>query len=123
MSTLLAFNDDAALVGDFNGQVRTEKRPAELSQEDWAKQVRNYYREPEHWYPDEEGAPFTHHTGGYWYDDKGEMNVEVLEGTKPYETISDDAVGLSVRACFLENVHFWVVADRVRSKSFSIGDA
>ncbi|MEK6283980.1 MAG: hypothetical protein AABN95_26820 [Acidobacteriota bacterium] len=73
-------------------------------------------REPEHWYPDEEGAPFTHHTGGYWYDDKGQMNVEVLEGTKPYETFSDDTMGLSVRAAFLRNVNFWVVADRLRSQ-------
>jgi len=114
MSTLLTFNDRAALVGDFDGHVRTETRPDELSNEDWAKQVRSVYGEPKHWYPDEEGAPFTNHTGGYWFDDKGNMNVEVVHGTQPYETFSDDAVGLSVRAAFLPNIHWWVVADRAR---------
>jgi len=116
MTTLLAFNDRAALIGDFDGRVRTETRPSDLSQEEWTRYLKSHFSEPEHWYPDEEGAPFTHHTGGYWHDEKGQMNVEVLQGIRPYETFSDKAVDLSVRAAFLPNIHFWVIADRTRDQ-------
>jgi len=115
MATLLAFNDSAALVGDFDGHVRTEIRPDNVSEEQWPKHVRSQYSEPKHWYPDAEGAPYTNHTGGYWYDDKGDMNIQVAHSTQPYETFSDDAGDLSVRAAFLKSLHWWVVADRKRN--------
>src|SRR6267143_7070721 len=97
METLLAFNDDAALVGDWEGQVRTKRRPADVASDEWIPQLRSEYGEPEHWYKDAEGAPFSHFTGGYWHEPNGQMNVEVLEGIKPYEAYSDDTSGLAVR--------------------------
>jgi hypothetical protein len=113
MVDLLTFNKDAALVGDWDGRVRTEVRPAEMNVEEWERRVRHAYVEPYHWYADVDGAPFKHFTGGY-YQEAGQVTVEVLEGVKPYETFSDESFGLSVRATFLTNVHKWVVADRER---------
>ncbi|MBC8030185.1 MAG: hypothetical protein H7Z16_08745 [Pyrinomonadaceae bacterium] len=112
MDTLLASNDVAALVGDLDGRVRTAIRSATLSSEEWDKELRYDYQKPEDC-PDAEGAPISELTGEYWHDEKGQM-VGVLEGVKPYETFSDESVGLSVRAAFLPNVQLWVIADRDR---------
>lgn len=95
------------------GKVKFARRDArQLSSDEWIRQLRNDYGDPQHWYKDAEGAPFTHFTGGYWHEPNGQMNVEVLEGTKPYETYSDDISGLAIRAAFLPNVHEWVIDDR-----------
>ena len=53
MDFLLAFNDDAALVGNLAGQVRTESRPAQFSPTDWQVGLHNNYLEPEHGYNEE----------------------------------------------------------------------
>lgn len=119
MGTLLAFNDNAILVGDRDGRVRTESRPAELSRSEWEERLRFDYLEPEHWYKDEEGMPFSHYTGGYW-DENGQMKAEVIEGVKPYEDFSDEVSGLSIRATFLLHIHQWVLADKEREPSDEI---
>jgi hypothetical protein len=109
MDFLLAFNDNAALVGNLEGRVRTEKRPAHLSSQDWEVGLSNNYLEPEHGY-NEEGMPFQNMTGDFRFEN-GQVKVVRLEGVKPYETFSDEASGLSVRAVFLSHLNQWAVAD------------
>ena len=109
MDFLLGFNDNAALVGDLEGRVRTEKRPSQFSSKDWEVGLSNNYLEPEHGY-NEEGMPFMNMTGDFRFEN-GQVKVVRLEGVKPYETFSDDASGLSVRAVFLSHLNQWAVAD------------
>jgi hypothetical protein len=109
MDFLLAFNDDAALVGDLGGQVRTERRSVQLPAKEWTERLRSDYLEPEHGY-NEEGMPFTNLTGDFRWEN-GQVRVVKLEGLKPYETFSDAASGLSVRAVFLSHLNQWAVAD------------
>jgi hypothetical protein len=109
MDFLLAFNDNAALVGDMEGRVHTEKRPAHLSSQDWEVGLSNSYLEPEHGY-NEEGMPFQNMTGDFRFEN-GQVKVVRLEGVKPYETFSDEGSGLSVRAVFLSHLNQWAVTD------------
>lgn len=109
MDFLLTFNNDAALVGNLEGQVRTEKRPAHLSAQDWQVGLSNCYLEPEHGFS-EEGMPFMNMTGDFRFEN-GEVKVVRLEGVKPYETFSDAGSGLSVRAVFLSHLNQWAVTD------------
>jgi hypothetical protein len=109
MDFLLAFNDNAALVGDQDGKVRTETRPAKFSPTVWEGRLRLAYLEPEHGYL-EEGVPFLNMTGSFRFED-GEVKVVKDEGVKPYETFSDETSGLSVRAVFLSHLHQWSITD------------
>ena len=109
MDFLLAFNHAAALVGDMEGQVRTEMRPPQLSAPEWETLLRSAYLEPEHGY-NEEGIPFTNMTGDFRFVN-GEVQVVRLDGVKPYQTYADESSGLSVRAVFLSHLNQWTVAD------------
>ena len=109
MDFLLAFNDTAALVGDMEGQVRTETRPSQLSAPEWEARLGSAYLEPEHGY-NEEGIPFTNMTGDFRFVN-GEVQVVRLDGVKPYQTYADDSSGLTVRAVFLSHLNQWTVAD------------
>jgi hypothetical protein len=109
MNFLLAFNDEAALVGDLEGQVQTKRRPADWSAAEWEERLRSAYLEPERGYGDAEGMPFTNLTGDFRWEN-GQVKVVRLEGVKPYETYSDEASGLSVRAVFLSHINQWTVA-------------
>ena len=109
MDFLLAFNDAAALLGDMEGQVRTETRPPQLSAPEWENLLRSAYLEPEHGY-NEEGIPFTNMTGDFRFVN-GEVQVVRLDGVKPYQTYADESSGLSCRAVFLSHLNQWTVAD------------
>ena len=109
MDFLLIFNDNAALVGDLTGQVRTEARPAQWSAEEWQIRVSSDYLEPEHGYSDA-GMPFTNLTGDFRWEN-GQVRVVRTEGVKPFETFADEAFGLSVRAVFLSHLNQWAVAE------------
>lgn len=109
MDFLLAFNDHAALVGNLEGRVRTEQRPAQFSPQDWQARLQNDYLEPEHGY-NEEGMPFMNMTGDFRFEN-GQVKVVRLEGVKPYETFADEGSGLSVRAVFLSHLNQWAVSD------------
>ena len=109
MDFLLISNADAALVGDLGGAVRTEKRPAQMSPDEWQIRVSSDYLEPEHGY-NEEGMPFTNMTGDFRWEN-GQVKVVRLDGVKPFETFSDEAFGLSVRAVFLSHLNQWAVAE------------
>ena len=109
MDFLLVFNDRAALVGDMEGEVRTETRPPELSVPEWNTRLRADYLEPEHGY-NEEGMPFTNMTGDFRFVN-GQVQVVRLDGVKPYQTYADESFGLSVRAVFLAHLNQWTVAD------------
>ncbi len=109
MDFLLVCNADAALVGDLAGNVRTETRPARISPEDWQIRVYSDYLEPEHGY-NEAGMPFTNLTGDFRWEN-GQVRVVRTEGVKPFETFTDEAFGLSVRAVFLSHLNQWAVAE------------
>jgi hypothetical protein len=109
MDFLLISNADAALIGDLAGTVRTETRPAQWSAEEWQIRVSSDYLEPEHGY-NEEGMPFTNMTGDFRWEN-GQVKVVRLDGVKPFETFSDEAFGLSVRAVFLSHLNQWAVAE------------
>jgi hypothetical protein len=109
MDFLLISNADAALVGDLAGTVRTETRPVQMSPEQWQIRVYSDYLEPEHGY-NEEGMPFTNMTGDFRWEN-GQVKVVRLDGVKPFETFSDEAFGLSVRAVFLPHLNQWAVAE------------
>jgi hypothetical protein len=109
MDFLLEFNDNAALIGDLEGRVRTEKRPAHLSAQDWEVELSNNYLEAERGF-NQEGMPFQNMTGDFRFEN-GQVKVVRLEGVKPYETFSDAANSLSVRAVFLSHLNRWAVAD------------
>src|SRR5689334_13540979 len=63
MDFLLAFNDDAALVGDMNGKVRTERRPEQLTAQAWENRLRFAYIEAERSSEDAGGMRYTNATG------------------------------------------------------------
>ena len=109
MDFLLAFNDTAALVGDMEGQVRTETRPPQLSPAEWPIRLHADYLEPEHGY-NEEGMPFSNMTGDFRFVN-GEVQVVRLDGVKPYQTFADESCGLSVRAVLISHLNQWTVAD------------
>lgn len=110
MDFLLVFNDQAALVGDMNGKVRTERRPAQLTPQAWENRLRFAYIEAERGREDAGGVPFTNATGSFRFEN-GQVKVMRVDGVKPYETYSDNASGLSVRAVFLEHLNQWAVAE------------
>ena len=110
MDFLLAFNNDAALVGDLNGKVRTERRPAQLTPQAWENRLRFAYIEAERGSEDEGGIPFMNATGSFRFEN-GQVKVMKAEGVKPFQTYSDDASGLSVRAAFLEHLNQWTVVE------------
>jgi hypothetical protein len=110
MDFLLAFNNEAALVGDMSGNVRTERRPPQLTTPAWENRLRFAYIEAERSAEDAGGMPFTNATGSFRFEN-GQVKVMKVEGVKPYETFSDDASGLSVRAVFLEHLNQWTIAD------------
>ncbi len=109
MDFLLAFNDRAALVGDMEGHVRTETRPAQSSPDEWQIRLHTDYLEPERGF-NEEGIQFTNMTGDFRFVN-GEVQVVRLDGVKPYQTFSDESAGLSVRAAFVSHLNQWTVAD------------
>jgi hypothetical protein len=109
MDFLLAFNNEAALVGDLNGHVRTEQRPPQLTAQAWENRLRFAYIEAERG-AEEGGMSFTNATGAFRFEN-GQVKVMKVEGIKPYQTFSDDASGLSVRAVFLEHLNQWTVAE------------
>ena len=111
MDFLLAFNNDAALVGDLNGVVRTERRPETLTTQAWENRLRFAYIEAELSAEDAGGMPFTNATGSFRFED-GQVKVMRVDGVKPFETFSDESSGLSVRAAFLDHVNQWKVADK-----------
>ncbi len=110
MDFLLAFNSEAALVGDMSGNVRTERRPAQLSPQAWENRLTFAYIEAEHGSEDAGGMPFTNATGSFRFEN-GQVKVMKVEGVKPYQTYSDEASGLSVRAVFLEHLNQWTVSE------------
>jgi len=110
MDFLLAFNNEAALVGDMSGNVRTERRPSQLTPQAWENRLRFAYIEAERSAEDAGGMPFTNATGSFRFEN-GQVKVMKVEGVKPYQTFSDDPSGLSVRAVFLEHLNQWTVAD------------
>jgi hypothetical protein len=110
MDFLLAFNSEAALVGDMNGKVRTEHRPAQLTPRAWENRLRFAYIEAERGNEDGGGMPFTNATGSFRFEN-GQVKVMKVEGVKPYETYSDNASGLSVRAVFLQHLNQWTIAE------------
>jgi hypothetical protein len=110
MDFLLAFNDEAALVGDLSGNVRTERRPSQLTPQAWENRLRFAYIEAERGSEDAGGMPFTNATGSFRFEN-GQVKVMKVEGVKPYETFSDEASGLSVRAAFLEHLNQWSVTE------------
>jgi|SRR5215471_12280132 len=110
MDFLLTFNSEAALVGDMDGHVRTERRPSQLTPQAWENRLRFAYLEAEHGAEDAGGMPFMNATGSFRFEN-GQVKVMKVEGIKPYETFSDDASGLSVRAVFLEHLNQWTIAE------------
>jgi hypothetical protein len=110
MDFLLAFNNDAALVGDMNGQVRTERRPSQLTVQAWENRLRFAYIEAERGGEDSGGIPFTNATGSFRFEN-GQVRVMRVDGVKPFETFSDEASGLAVRAVFLEHLNQWTVTE------------
>jgi hypothetical protein len=110
MDFLLAFNNEAALVGDMSGDVRTERRPAQLTPQAWENRLRFAYIEAEHGSEDAGGMSFTNATGAFRFEN-GQVKVMKVEGVKPYETFSDELSGLSVRAVFLEHLNQWTISD------------
>ncbi len=110
MDFLLAFNSEAALVGDLNGKVRTERRPAQLTPQAWENRLCFAYIEAERGSEDAGGMPFTNATGSFRFEN-GQVKVMRVDGVKPYETYSDDASGLSVRAAFLEHLNQWTITE------------
>ena len=109
MHFLLAFNAQAALVGNLEGQVETKRRPSDWSSDEWEERLRSAYLEPERGYGDAEGMPFTNLTGDFRWEN-GQVKVVRLDGVKPYETYADETSGLSVRAVFLSHINQWAVA-------------
>lgn len=110
MDFLLAFNNEAALVGDLSGDVRTERRPAQLTPQAWENRLRFAYIEAEQGGEDDAGIAFTNATGSFRFEN-GQVKVMRVEGVKPYQTFSDEASGLSVRAAFLEHLNQWTIAE------------
>jgi hypothetical protein len=110
MDFLLVFNDQAALVGDMNGKVRTERRPVQLTPQAWKNRLQFAYIEAERGSEDAGGMPFTNATGSFRFEN-GQVKVLKVEGVRPYQIYSDDASGLSVRAVFLEHLNQWTIAE------------
>jgi hypothetical protein len=110
MDFLLAFNNEAALVGDLSGNVRTERRPSQLTPQAWENRLRFAYIEAERGGEDAGGISFINATGSFRFEN-GQVKVMKVEGVKPYQTFSDTASGLSVRAVFLEHLNQWTVAE------------
>jgi len=110
MDFLLAFNNEAALVGDLNGDVRTERRPEQLTPQAWENRLRFAYIEAERGSEGAGGMAFTNATGSFRFEN-GQVKVMKVEGVKPYETYSDESSGLSVRAVFLEHLNQWTITD------------
>ena len=110
MDFLLTFNSEAALVGDLNGKVRTERRPPQLTPQAWENRLSFAYIEAERGSEDAGGMPFTNATGSFRFEN-GQVKVMRVDGVKPYETYSDDASGLSVRAAFLEHLNQWSITE------------
>ena len=109
MDFLLASNDQAALIGDLTGNVRTERRPAQLTAQAWENRLRFAYIEAEQGAEDE-GVSFTNATGSFRFEN-GQVKIMKVEGVKPFQTYSDDASGLSVRAAFIEHLNQWTIAE------------
>lgn len=112
MDTLLANNDDFALIGDMEGRIRTEQRPADLSLREWKERLRSSCLEPEHWYKDEDGVPYKRITGNYTYEKDGRITAQSIEGVKSYESFTDEVSGLSIRFTFFAYSREWFIADR-----------
>jgi len=109
MDFLLASNDQAALIGDLTGNVRTERRPEQLTVQAWENRLRFAYIEAEQGNEDE-GVSFTNATGSFRFEN-GQVKIMKVEGVKPFQTYSDDASGLSVRAAFIEHLNRWTIAE------------
>ena len=100
MDTLLAYDDNAALIGDLEAKVRGELRPDRLSPEEWRKHLHTQCRQPEHWFKNEDGVSFKRYTGGYWYEN-GKIFLEEVEAYYPYQTFSVDEIPFSIRAVLI----------------------
>src|ERR1041385_8661556 len=83
MDFLLAFNNEAALVGDLSGNVRTERRPSQLTPQAWENRLRFAYIEAERGGEDAGGIPFTNATGSFRFEN-GQVKVLKVEGVMPF---------------------------------------
>jgi len=110
MDFLLIFNNEAALVGDLKGNVRTERRPPNLTPQAWENRLRFAYIEAERGREDAGGVPFSNATGSFRFEN-GQVKVLKVEGVKPYQIYSDESLSLSVRAVFLEHLNQWHIAE------------
>jgi hypothetical protein len=110
MDFLLAFSNEAALVGDSSGNVRTERRPSELTPQAWENRLQFAYIEAERGSEDLGGMSYTNATGAFRFEN-GQVKVMKVEGVKPYQTYSDDTSGLSVRAVFVDHLNQWTIAE------------
>jgi len=110
MDFLLIFNNEAALVGDLKGNVRTERRPPNLTPQAWENRLRFAYIEAERGREDAGGVPFSNATGSFRFEN-GQVKVLKVEGVKPYQIYSDESSSLSVRAVFLEHLNQWHIAE------------
>lgn len=110
-NTLLKFRDDIALIGEIEGSVHIETRPAELSSGEWLEHLRGNYLEPGNWYKDEDGFP---HEGflDCGIGEGGQMVAVTREYVAPYKSFTDESSGLSVRAAFETNTKKWIIDDR-----------
>lgn len=109
MDFLLAFNNDAALIGDLSGKVRTERRPSQLTAQAWENRLQFAYIEAERGGEDT-GMRYTNATGSFRFEN-GQVKVMRVDGVKPFEVFSDDTSGLSVRAAFIDHLNQWTVAE------------
>ena len=113
MSTLLAYNENGALVGDWQGNVSTIPRPSHLSIEQWHEQVGHHYLDAGRpWETDKEYVPFTR-SGALHPTENTRLDIlETQEVPVPIKTYSDDSVALTVEAAFDPHTHIWVVVKR-----------
>ncbi len=107
---VLEFNEEAALVGNMQGEMRTGRRPSQLTPQACENRLRFAYIEAERGTEDAGGMPFTNATGSFRFEN-GQVKVMRVDGVKPFETFSDEGSGLSVRAAFLEHLNQWTVTE------------
>jgi hypothetical protein len=100
MSTLLQVNEQAALVGDLDGNVRTEPIP-----------LTHDYTQPAHATETDEYYTASRAGNLDLTENPGVRFLHKTEVQFPFRTYKDDANGLSVRAAFDTGTKLWVVAD------------
>jgi hypothetical protein len=84
MDFLLAFNNEAALVGDMSGNVR-KRHPSQLTAQAWENRLRFAYIEAERGGEEAEACRLRMPRGSFRFEN-GQVKVMKVEGVKPYET-------------------------------------